>query len=426
VEVSQTSGLVQPELSRQSTQVCVEVSQELYGAVTQSASVLHPTHAWFAVSQTSGEVQSASTLHWTQTLLAVSQTFGALQPESSRQSTQVCVETLHVLFGETMQSASLLHPTHTWAIVSHTSGALQSPLSRHSTQTWGSGVRSHVLFGATVQSASLLQSLARHVPMAPVWLEQYSVLGQSLREGLVLHPSTQIPVGPLQIRPESAAPHSLSPSVSVQPQRPLVRQMGLTVESQSERFDALHSVHCPARVPLSWQAGRFGSVVQSASLEQASHTPALHTGVAPEQSVLSRHWTQTLALVSHRGVAPEQSASDTQSTHWPMVPSVEVHTRVTGHPFPPVPRQPMAQISVLPSQTRPDVVEPQSASTAQPHVSLGRQMAPVCEAEQFCSLSVGQPRQHSTQLNDASSQTLPALLPAQGNVVSSVQATHWF
>jgi hypothetical protein len=69
--------------------------------------------------------------------------------------------------------------------------------------------------------------------------------------------------------------------------------------------------------------------------------------------------------------------------HWPADPSFELHVSGGGQPLPPVPRQPVVQVCLVVSQTRPDVAPPQSASVVHPQVSSARQAAPVPFALQF-------------------------------------------
>jgi hypothetical protein len=79
--------------------------------------------------------------------------------------------------------------------------------------------------------------------------------------------------------------------------------------------------------------------------------------------------------------------------HVPMVAFVELHVCDAGHPLPPWPRQPATQAFLAASQTRADVLSPQSPSTAHPQVSPARQTPPAADGEQFCVwLAV-----HSTQ-----------------------------
>jgi hypothetical protein len=60
----------------------------------------------------------------------------------------------------------------------------------------------------------------------------------------------------------------------------------------------------------------------------------------------------------------------------PTSPFVDVQASDVGQPLPPVPRQPGAQRAVVVSHTRPEVVPPQSESTAQPHEPPATQRAP--------------------------------------------------
>jgi hypothetical protein len=115
----------------------------------------------------------------------------------------------------------------------------------------------------------------------------------------------------LQIIPESAAPHSLSPSVLSHPQMAsVVKHCGL-LPVQSEELVVEHSAQDPASVPAVWHAGLVASV-QSASAAQGWHVCVLswQTGVVPEQLVLSRHATQIMGDCprSQYGVGVEQFA----------------------------------------------------------------------------------------------------------------------
>jgi hypothetical protein len=89
----------------------------------------------------------------------------------------------------------------------------------------------------------------------------------------------------------------------------------------------------------------------------------------------------------------DDDALDEAASQEPAEPSLELHVWGEGQPLPPVPRHPATQVCWAPSQTRPEVASPQSASVAHPQVSLARQAAPFPAAVQFLVfLSV-----HSTQ-----------------------------
>jgi hypothetical protein len=85
---------------------------------------------------------------------------------------------------------------------------------------------------------------------------------------------------------------------------------------------------------------------------------------------------------------------------------VDVHCCETGHVLPPVPRQPGVQRLTVVSQTRPDVVPPQSVSAVQPHWPPPRQRAPARSASHAAVIVVV----HSVQALRAGSQTS---VPAQ-------------
>jgi hypothetical protein len=252
--------------------------------------------------------------------------------------------------------------------------------------------------GAVVQSAFVTQWLWQ-TPIPPVWSVQNCTGGQSLRLGAVLQPGTHIPAGPLQMIPESGAPHSESPSTSEHPQTAVLRHCG-SLGVQSDRLPPEHSRQEPAKTPLRWQAGSAGKPAQSASPWQPTQTPLLQTGAVLGQFALVRQATHSFCSVSHKGVGTAQSASETQVTQLPIVASVDVHTSDEGQPFPPVPRQPIVHLLVAPSQTRPESTVPQSASVTHPQVLSTRHAAPVPEAEQL-ERSVGV---HSTQCRLAVSQ----------------------
>jgi hypothetical protein len=127
------------------------------------------------------------------------------------------------------------------------------------------------------------------------------VEGQSLRPAAFAQPGTQIPLGPLQMMPEVALPHSLSPSVLEQPQIPCaVRHSGL-LPLQSAPLVPLHSVQAPLSPPEVWQAGAAGFVQLESSVQATHEWPGLHTGVVPEQSALVRHATQRFGVVPDPG-----------------------------------------------------------------------------------------------------------------------------
>jgi hypothetical protein len=114
--------------------------------------------------------------------------------------------------------------------------------------------------------------------------------------GADAQPGVQMPFGPLQTRPEVELPQALSAEGPAQPQRPVSgRHWGLT-PAQSPALVGVHSVQAPARGPVCWQAGRFGSgqlgapsAVQGVQL----CVVALQFGVTPPQSASLRHPAQT-------------------------------------------------------------------------------------------------------------------------------------
>jgi hypothetical protein len=88
----------------------------------------------------------------------------------------------------------------------------------------------------------------------------------------------------------------------------------------------------------------------------------------------------------------------------PTSPVVEVQISPAGQLLPPLPRQPGTQREEVGSQTRPEVVPPQSLSCVQPHLPPGRHCAPARSAPQFCLSAVV----HSTQVWPLPSQIMGA------------------
>ena len=218
-----------------------------------------------------------------------------------------------------------MHSSHFFLVGSQTSGASQSVSNKHCTQ-WPSGppLRSQWVSGAR-QSASLWHIAPEHWPTPFTMSRQVWPVGQPLR-GDGPQPGTQNPPTPLQIRPESAAPHERSSVGPAQPHTPRsATQTGLT-PPQRTAFVAVHSVHEPRSVPARWQAGRSGSGQLGApSVVHATQVCVVivaHTGVTPPQWVSLRQATQTPGPfeVSQRGVAAAQCETSlaVQAAHAPV------------------------------------------------------------------------------------------------------------
>ena len=208
-----------------------------------------------------------------------------------------------------------VHSTHVLVSVAHTNGTAQSASMRHCTQRSALSVVSQRCRGA-VQAPSLVQpDAASQRPRPPAGAEHVSPEGQPLRP--VPQPGSQKPFGPLQMRPESAAPQAASVA---HPQRPVaVRQMG-SAPPHDVAFVAEHSVHAPASGPVDWQAGRAGSGQLGApSAVQATHVCVVteHTGVVPPQSSLPRHathWPPPPAVSQNGAFAPHRLVSVAEQT----------------------------------------------------------------------------------------------------------------
>jgi hypothetical protein len=139
-------------------------------------------------------------------------------------------------------------------------------------------------------------------------------------------PATQKPFGPLQTRPESAAPHAASPAAPSQPHRPVAGRHWGRAPAQRAALVVVHSVQAPASGPVFWQAGCAGSGqlgAPSATQPTQVFVVAEQTGVVPPQSAFARQPTQTPPppLVSHRGVAAPQRlvSAGVQAAHAPVL-----------------------------------------------------------------------------------------------------------
>jgi hypothetical protein len=120
-------------------------------------------------------------------------------------------------------------------------------------------------------------------------------VGQPLR-GATPQPGTHTPPGPLQTRPESAAPQLRSSEAPAQPQMPRSATHTGFVPPHSTLLVPVHSVHAPRSGPERWQAGRSGSGQLGApSVAQATQVRVAiaHTGVTPLQWLSCRQATQT-------------------------------------------------------------------------------------------------------------------------------------
>jgi len=148
----------------------------------------------------------------------------------------------------------VVHSTQVFVPVAQTKGAGQSLSTRHCTQVFALSVVSQRGNG-DAQSASAVQPAAvAQRPTPPETPTQVALPGQPLWLGP--QPGTQKPFGPLQMSPESAAPHAAS---FAHPQRPVAtRHRGWGPPHWVWLF-AEHSVQAPARGPAFWQAGRAGS-----------------------------------------------------------------------------------------------------------------------------------------------------------------------
>ena len=95
---------------------------------------------------------------------------------------------------------------------------------------------------------------------------------------------------------------------------PLLAQMGLAAGQVA-------LVRHPTQVPLVEQKVRVGSLraVHCAAAVQAAQAPFVQMGALVGHVVLFKHWTHLLVLVSQSGVAPEQVVV---SMHWTQAPVV--------------------------------------------------------------------------------------------------------
>lgn len=198
-------------------------------------------------------------------------------------------------------------------VAAQTKGTAQPASLTHWTQRPGGVPVSQVGTGAEQSVLAVQPPLpgTAQLPGAPVVTLQVWPVGQPFRIGAALQPGTQMPTGPLQMRPELIPPQSLSPLASEQPQRPkAVRQRGFG-PPQRELSVAEHSEHAPAMAPVVWQTGRAGSV------QLGDPSPA--------------QGTQVRVVGEQRGDAPPQSALLTQPTQTP-TPEVRSQSgRATPH-----------------------------------------------------------------------------------------------
>ena len=175
--------------------------------------------------------------------------------------------------------------------------------ARHSTQAppLCPAATSHRALGAA-QSMSPLHTGDPHLPTpAPGGTSHTAPAGQSLRPGVLLHPSTHRPAAPLQTRPEVAAPHSRSPSWSEHPHKPSsVRHTGLAPAHKRVSV-AVHSAQLPVNGPLRLHTGRSGSAQPPAVHGTHVWVVASHVGLSPPQSAWVRHSTHRLLDSRQRG-----------------------------------------------------------------------------------------------------------------------------
>jgi hypothetical protein len=210
---------------------------------------------------------------------------------------------------------------------------------------------SHAVVGATQSPLTMHPPVGLQLPTAPLTSLQVWPTGQPLRMGAALQPGTQIPTGPLQIKPDVGPPQSPSPATSLQPQMPtLATQRGLA-PTQRALLVGEHSVQAPARGPVVWQTGRAGSAQLGAPLTvQGMHwcVAGEQNGVGPAQSLFDTQPTQIPPLTtSHTGRAAGQAAR-LVAEHSPQAPLGKQAGVVPPHsPSPPHPRQTL----VPPSQT---------------------------------------------------------------------------
>lgn len=134
-------------------------------------------------------------------------------------------------------------------------GDVQSPSARHCTHLLGSKTVLHLSRGVVVQLASMTHGSERHTPTLPNCSLHVLVAGQPFLPEARLQPGTHVPATPLQIMPDAASPHSLSPSTSVQPQMPASAMQSGFVPAQRAALEAEHSTHAPCSAPLVAQTG---------------------------------------------------------------------------------------------------------------------------------------------------------------------------
>jgi hypothetical protein len=199
-----------------------------------------------------------------------------------------------------------VHSTQVFLSPAHTNGAGQSVSSRHCTHVSTFSVVSPLGTGAA-QSPSAVHPVAEAQRPTPAEAPtQVSLVGQPLWPEP--QPGTQNPFGPVQMRPESAAPHAASVE---HPQSPVAARHCGCAPPHCDWFVAEHSVQAPTSAPVFWQAGRAGSGQLGApSAVHPTHAcvVAEQTGVVPPQSALPRQLTQTPP-------PPEVSHSGTPAAH---------------------------------------------------------------------------------------------------------------
>ena len=205
-------------------------------------------------------------------------------------------------------------------------------------------------------------------------------------------PSRHVPLVVSQMRPEVAAPQSVS-FVQPEPASSAGGTRGLhvpAVASVEEHFSPTAHVLPPVPRQPGWQV--FASLQMTpdvgpphvASVVHSVHVPMvpsteLHVEPAgqafpPEP----RHpgWqVDEVGLQTWPDVTLPHVVSERHCTHLPMVAFVDVHTKPAAQPLPPVPRQPAPQVFARSSQTLPLVVVPHVTSVWQsPHLFEGGQM----------------------------------------------------
>src|SRR5258708_21386409 len=182
-----------------------------------------------------------------------------------------------------------VHSTQMCPVGAQTSGMAHAPLLRHCTHWCGVTLVSQAVVGTTQSPLMVQPPTGLQVPTPPLTLLQVWPTGQPLRPDAALQPGTQMPAGPLQIRPDVRPPQSPSPLTFEQPQSPRsVRQRGLA-PPHSCGCVPVHSVQAPARAPLGWQYGRAGSAqlgAPSAGQGTQGGVALGQNGVGPGQSLL--------------------------------------------------------------------------------------------------------------------------------------------